>query len=580
MNTSCILLVDDDQESLHSMRRAMRKQPFQLLLAPCGEDALRMLETNAVEVVVSDERMPSMSGSDLLARVATQYPDTVRIMLTGEASIEAAQRAINQGQVFRLLTKPVEPCELAQVIQDGLAERAKRTSKALVNADTGLPTEEALLVHLDCALKSNRRGSRCMLFLIGIERLRLLAGRLLPESAVRLSQMIAGRLKADASLTLDLNPPTSTLDLADSPEQDRLRAHSLFVAQATADEFAIVLEFSEQRDPSLIAGALSRSLERSFSLNGRTVFLLAQIGVVSQLSTYESATDAVRDARCALGNVRASRAIGQVEVFDTDIRSAADLQLELEADFKSALDDGDLKVYYQPIVEADTCNTVGVEALLRWRHPKYQWINAQHIVNIAEDLGLMHRLSMRILGAACRQHCDWRRRGRRIKMSVNISCSEFNHPKFAQHVLTTVEATSIEPAWLQLELTESVMIDAPERAMTAIAKLRAAGIGIALDDFGTGYSSLSYLRRIQPDTLKIDKSFVADILSDDVAAQMLEGIVDLARRLELRIVAEGVETEAQRIFLNQVGCQELQGYLFSKPVEAMALDDVLFTPPG
>lgn len=573
---SKVLLVDDDRSLLQSMGRALSKQPFKLLLAGSGEEALRTLSAQPVDVVVSDERMPQMQGTELLAQVALQHPETVRISLTGQARIETEQRAIQEGQVYRFLTKPVDASELAKVINEGLAQREVTSLETKVNHDCRLADEAALLEHLQGLLPGASSGFQHVLFLIGVDRLRKLAGSLEPETERSLTYMIGTRLKADSSITLDLNPITSTLDLHMAVEGPTLRSKSVYVAQTAADEFAVILELPVGQDPSVIAGALSRSLERAFWIDDRALYLFAQLGVISKLQDYTKAESALRDARCALSNVRSSKTLGNIEVFDAEIRSAAKRQMKLESDFKSALEAEELQVFYQPLIGSSSTEVLGVEALLRWRHPQHGWMHPQRIVEIAEDLGQMHRLSMRILDTACRQQVAWRARGRPIKMSVNISCSEFEHPRFAQHVLTTVQRTEIEPCWLQLELTESVMIAAPERAMDIVKTLRKSGIRIALDDFGTGYSSLSYLRMLRPDTLKIDKSFVDDVLTDPVAAHMLEGIVNIAQRLNLCVVAEGVETEAQHKYLNSVGCDELQGYLFSKPAEPKDLDDLIF----
>lgn len=554
------------------MERALRRQPFDLATASSGTEALRALEREAFDAVVSDERMPEMSGSDLLVEVARRHPSTVRITLTGAGSLEAAQRAINEATIYRFLMKPIRPADLARTIIDGidareqsrvLAERIADDAERYIDAETGLYNENFLTDRLDQLLSRSGGDIRGFtVLLMGIDRLRLFGDEL--------PRQLGDRIQDRCAQTLDIF--TGSLDLVST---DLPSVADSVVARTAADEFAMVFEHSGPVSPERLARQLTSSLEIPFDAYGQRIYLASRYGVVAS-GRYTTGAQILRDARVAL-TIANKRSTGSIEVFDPTMRSEAQLQAELEADFRTALREEQLEIFYQPLMDAVNERVIGCEALIRWFHPKHGFIPPPKIIAIAEQNEMMCELSQWILRTSCRRQVTWRERGHRIKMSVNASPSEFGHPDFVSRIMSAIDESGMDPSDLQLEITEGVLIDHAEQAMAVIDKLRYAGVRLALDDFGTGYSSLSYLRSLRIDTLKIDKSFVDHVLTNKRDAALLEGIVDLAQRLDYDVIAEGVETEAQCAFLIDAGIREVQGYHFSKPLRIEDFEQYLFT---
>jgi EAL domain-containing protein (putative c-di-GMP-specific phosphodiesterase class I) len=248
----------------------------------------------------------------------------------------------------------------------------------------------------------------------------------------------------------------------------------------------------------------------------------------------------------------------------------------LEADLHAGLENRQLEVYYQPQVDQHG-RALGAEALVRWRHPVRGIVSPEEFVPLAEQCGLISEVGRVVLVAACRQLVGWAQQPARahLTLSVNVSAAQLLEPHFVGTTLAVLHQTGADPRRLKLELTESMLVQDMDQVMARMEALRGRGIGISLDDFGTGYSSLAYLKRLPLDQLKIDKSFVDNILDDPQDAAIAQTVVSLGQSLGLQVIAEGVETEAQRRFLQDIGCLVYQGYLFSKPLPAAELETFL-----
>jgi EAL domain-containing protein (putative c-di-GMP-specific phosphodiesterase class I) len=253
--------------------------------------------------------------------------------------------------------------------------------------------------------------------------------------------------------------------------------------------------------------------------------------------------------------------------FDPAMQSTINARVALEREMRNALARGEFMLYYQPQKDG-AGNTIGMEALIRWRHPERGLVHPDAFIRLAEETGLILPIGEWVMEAACGQLNAWGRQGGPIDwpVSVNVSASQFRHPQFVDLVLRVVRDSGIDPRKLKLELTESVLVENPEETISKMARLREAGVGFSLDDFGTGYSSLSYLKRLPLDQIKIDRSFVKDVLTDPNDAAIARTILALGQSLGLQVVAEGVESGAQRDFLQALGCHGYQGYFFSHPM--------------
>jgi len=259
--------------------------------------------------------------------------------------------------------------------------------------------------------------------------------------------------------------------------------------------------------------------------------------------------------------------------FDPEMQAVVTANAALATDLREAWRESQFLIDYQPQVGADGRMT-GVEALLRWRHPQRELVPPAHFISTAEETALIIPIGRWVLERACAQLAEWARRPDRshLSIAVNVSVRQFRHPDFVDEVMSAIENSGIAPHKLKLELTESLLADGIDVTVAKMGSLKQMGVTLSLDDFGMGYSSLSYLKRLPLDQLKIDRAFVKDILTDANDAAIARTIVELAQSLGLGVIAEGVETQAQRQFLAQQGCLAYQGYLFCKPLPIEELE--------
>jgi EAL domain-containing protein (putative c-di-GMP-specific phosphodiesterase class I) len=246
-------------------------------------------------------------------------------------------------------------------------------------------------------------------------------------------------------------------------------------------------------------------------------------------------------------------------------------QAELLQALRKAVDHGELQLYYQPKVDAHSLQVTAAEALLRWQHPRLGMVMPAVFIPLAERHGLMTSIGRWVIDEACRQAAVWREKGLRMRVAINLSAQQLREDDLVDHIESTLQRHGIPPGRLTCEITETVAMEDTRVTRSAFEQLRRAGLHVSIDDFGTGHSSLATLRRLPAAELKIDRAFIADLSSASSARSIVQAIVQIAHSLGLRVVAEGVETEAQRDELVALGCDDLQGYLFAKPMTAVAL---------
>ena len=354
------------------------------------------------------------------------------------------------------------------------------------------------------------------------------------------------------------------------------------VARLGGDEFVVLCE---NLDDAFAAGHLAEKLHRSLSapmqVEERQLSVSSSIGISLFPADGEEISSLMRQADMAMYEVKNRGRDGWMFFTETMNQTIQD-RLNLEVDLRQSLEQQAFQLHYQPQWDINGSLLVGWEALLRWHHPSRGAVPPSTFIPVAEDTGLITPLGDWVLQQACREAAGWI--GQPLKdcrLSVNISCRQFAQPRLYEDIAAILAESGLPPQRLELEITETVLMADPERAISVLGRLKALGIHIAIDDFGTGYSSLSYLRSFPIDRLKIDRSFVATSLSDPSGAAIVTAIISLARSLGITTIAEGVETEDQRAFLLQQGCDELQGYLLGKPMPPEAMAEFLrrHTPP-
>ncbi len=442
------------------------------------------------------------------------------------------------------------------------------TDSKLADALTGLPNRLLFIDVLDRAIRrvERKRDYVFALLILGLDRFKDLNQSLGVLSADRLLIAVARRLQ-------------SSLRGTDIVSRDRA---GFTLARLGGDEFTVLVDdIDDASDAIRVAERLRAALRTPFDIDGRQVFTAATIGITLSTTGYTRPEELLQDAAIALHRAKARDATS-LELFDPAMREAAMMRLEMETDLQNGLDNGELSVFYQPIVSLGSRRIEGFEALARWHHPRRGAISPDAFIPIAESTGMIRQVGRMVLTESCRQMARWQQQfGAQAPglMCVNVSAGQFTRHDFASEIGQILADTGLPASKLKLEITESAFISDVSAAEATLARLHAMGVTWSIDDFGTGYSSLSYLHRLQAHTVKIDRSFVSRIGADASGSEMIRVIVGLARSLGMDVVAEGVETAEQVMELQTLGCERAQGFYFSHAVAHADADTLIASQP-
>ena len=461
--------------------------------------------------------------------------------LTGALSLGAY--AINLRSLF-IRQKSLE--------DDLLRREAEYRAPAPYDALTGLPNRSLLTDRVRRAIAEGaRNGNRFGFMIVGLEHLK--------EVNDSLGHGAGDALLCEAALRLQLQMrPCDT------------------VARLGGDEFAVLLPGARGLDDiGLIAPRLIDALTTPYLLGGHEVIVSACIGIALYPNDAVAVDDLFRFAGSALHHAkRAGR--NNVRFYETELAARSSERLELAAALHKAVRGGELELYYQPQIDLRDGTVAGVEALLRWHRPGHGMVAPDKFIPVAEESGLIVEIGEWVLDAACRRAAAWNRTLERpVAVSVNVSTRQFMRHDFVATVERVLAASGCRPAWVKLEITESLLLEDNEEVARTLGRLYALGLVMSIDDFGTGYSALGYLHRFPVSQIKIDRSFVSGIPHDGNKSELVKAILSIAAALRLQVIAEGVETQAQVDYLLAHGCWFVQGYLSGVPMPAPALDAVL-----
>jgi PAS domain S-box-containing protein len=555
-----IALVDSDG------RRLYNSPAYQRVLGYSPED---LKETSSIEQIHPDDRPRVLQAAEK-ARLSGQGERVeyrIRHKDGSWRTLESTACAIRnaRGQTDKLV-----------IVNRDITERKRAEEMLVHNAFhdglTNLPNRALFLDRLQHALTLSKRQSnyKFAVLLIDVDEFKIINDSLGHTAGDELLIQIGQRLRDSVRRADTVSRPRTSGVLGRPTNDDTL-------ARLGGDEFTIFLD--DIRDPIeavRVAERLQAELAIPFVVNKQGIVISASIGIASSASPHTQAEDLMRDADIAM--YRAKRAgKARCEVSDTAMHANAVKRLRLETDLRKALDQGEFRVYYQPIVSLQTGKIAGFEALSRWQRPEGM-VPPIEFIPVAEEIGLIVPMNRQLLREACQHLRSWQSEFPStppLTMSVNVSSREFAQPDLASEIRKSLEQTGVDSGCLQLEIVETIAMGDAEKSGHVLAQLKALGVRLSIDDFGTGYSSLSRLRRIPVDTLKIDRAFISNMDSDPENREIVRAIIVLAHNLGLKVVAEGTETEENINLLKQLNCEMAQGYFFSRPADDQAMSKLL-----
>ena len=574
-NAFRVLIIDDD-EQVRSLVKELLRDEYECVEVGSAEAALSILDTQDFSLVISDINMGGISGLALVPRVLERTPDTVVVMISGQQTIDFAIEAMRAG-AFDYVTKPLDIRHVETAVNRALAHHQLLTQKRRYEN------------HLEELVKERTAEIKHLAF---YDQLTDLPNRTL--FADRCTQALAGaqlskRLVGVALVSLDrFKKVSDTLghsagDIVLTEAAARLQccvSGADTVARVEGSEFALLLtQVDGAGDLADVAAAVHEAFKVPFRLANQEVYVTTSIGISLFPANGEDSNTILGNAGAAL--YRAKKQGGNNHQFyAANMNSLARKRLELETGMRRAIENQEFVTYYQPVVNLASGDVVGSEALVRWHHPELGLLFPGKFIGLAEDTGLILEIGEFVLRAACARTRAWQDRGfGRLRIAVNISARHFQREDFLERLVQILGETRLDPARLELELTETSIMENTESAVKLLEQIRKLGVTVAIDDFGTGYSSLSYLKRLPIDAVKLDRSFVMGATTDPDDASLVMAIVTLAQNLRLRVIAEGVETEAQVGFLRLHRCDEGQGFLFGRPMPPEVFESSISIDP-
>ncbi len=515
-----LLLVDDEPNIPKAIRRALRHEGYHITLAHSGQDALDLFKENSFDVVISDHRMPGMTGAELLTKIKASNPETVRIMLSGQADMDAVVQAVNDGAIYKFLVKPWANDNLRSIVREAAAV-AQTQKKAVQNRHAEFCD----------AIGSIAKPARVLLLEIRNPSVLSFIG------AEQEQQFLADLTARCETFTGPLLSPF-------------VRIEDTLLATVTC-----VVPLDDM-------GKMAQNITQPYQLGEQ----MADIRLAAGYADAGEDTPAEWLQR-GLVALTATSYAGEITAYSHNIEDDLQERHSLEEDMRCGLVQKEFFLQIQPQVCSQTYKVKGAEALCRWNHPDRGLISPMQFIDLAERNGFIHELGAWVIAESCRTLLTLRRRGLDgIRISMNISPRQFSLPDWTEPLLRFARRHPGETKWVEIEITESTVMDDPSGALKTMQELKDKGFRLALDDFGTGHSSLGLLNELPIDVLKFDRSLIRNVEADERSHTLFSRLVEMTHELGMESIAEGVETAAQVDLCQALGCTLIQGYAFHKPL--------------
>ena len=558
-----IMMIDDEATTMEVMQAFLEDAGYQrFVLIEDSSRAMEKIEELRPDILLLDLMMPKVPGFEILQQVRAHslLGHLPVIILTSSSDAETKLKALDCGATD-FLAKPVDPSELILRVRNTLAAKAYQNQLAYYDSLTKLPNRSLFLDRLTWFLqRAERQNENLVMFHITLDQFKRVYSTLGPQVGDQVIMQIAERISSCIRSS----------DMFGRGADDTRELDSLF--HVGGDEFSLLCPTMANSEHAIkLASRILKVMEHPFDANGTEVHIWPSIGI----ATYPADTkDITKLIQCAVGASAQANVHGKggFYFYSSDLNAKSLERLQLEADLRHAILEGDqLLLHYQPKVDVKSGQITGVEALLRWQKPDGQLFFPDSFIPLAEDTGLILPMGEWVLRKACAQLARWQAQGMWLHVAVNLSVKQFHAGNLVELVSAILKDSGVDEQYLTLELTESLLMENAEEAITTLNRLIALGVRISMDDFGTGYSSFSYLKQFPLHELKIDRSFLMDMTSGSDDQTLVAAMISLAHEFNLKVVAEGVEKQEQLEILLSLGCEEYQGYLFSRPVSALDL---------
>jgi predicted signal transduction protein with EAL and GGDEF domain len=576
-----ILIAEDEPLTRRLLQKTLEQAGYEVVAVENGRMAIEYLSGKlGPRLALLDWLMPGPNGLEVCREIRrhSEFPYIYMILLTSKTSKEDVVKGLESG-ADDYLTKPVDLEELMARLRSGervLKLEDKVTYDALHDPLTRLPNRAFFLERLTLCVSWGMLHPEYKFAVLSVDMDRFkVVNDSLGISAgdwllVRIAERLLGSIRRDDALLRSANGG----GIADHLDGSGI------LARLGGDKFTILLDnILNASEGVRVAERIQQNIQAPFDIDGQTVFTTASVGIAFSGTGYSAAEDMLGDANTAMARAK-TLGKARYEMCDPSMHATAAGRFRLETDLRRATENQEFLVHYQPIVSLIDFRITGFEALVRWQRPEFGLLMPAGFISAAEDTGLILWIGNWILQEACRQICAWNLQFPcfpPFTIAVNISAKQFAQADLVSQIGQILSETGLVPGNLRLELTESVTMRDELSTTRILSELRKLGVCLCIDDFGTGYSSLSYLRRFALDILKIDRSFVTDMLNNSESEEIVKTILSLGRNLRMKVVAEGVETSEQMTLLKSLGCEFAQGYLFSRPLDAAAVARTLVT---